>query len=347
MWTDNGRLYDRYLGNDGKWHKASVVLAKDTPQARRSAEKALKDKIEGILSAKEEKRLNELISEYLAHKDIKPSSLRNYRAGFNKIIELLDDATVSELSAPFIKRKIIESGKDTVTTNRYILLLNTLFKWAHEYGYINAPVKISPEKAKKKIREASELYLEADELKELLDEMQGTHYGYICSFMALTGCRIGEAVALTLDDIGEKHITITKTYDPNNKVINTPKTATSERKIYIQSELRAMLKEYLEWRRINMMAHGIRTNLLFYSYNGGYFSAETLRIRLHEIDPKLHPHIFRHTHVALLAEQGLPLDTISRRLGHADSQITKDVYFHVTKKIQENDEELIERVSFL
>lgn len=347
MWTENGRLYDRYKGNDGEWHKASVVLAKDTPQARRSAEKALKDKIEGILSAKEEKRLNELISDYLTHKDIKPSSLRNYRAGFNKIIELLDDAMVSELSAPFIKRKIIESGKDAVTTNRYTLLLNTLFKWAHEYGYINAPVKISPEKAKKKIREASELYLEADELKELLDEMQGTHYGYICSFMALTGCRIGEAVALTLDDIGEKHIRITKTYDPNNKMINTPKTATSERKIYIQSELRAMLKEYLEWRRINMMAHGIRTNLLFYSYNGGYFSAETLRIRLHEIDPKLHPHIFRHTHVALLAEQGLPLDTISRRLGHADSQITKDVYFHVTKKIQENDEELIERVSFL
>ena len=347
MWTENGRLYDRYKGNDGEWHKASVVLTKDTPQARRSAEKALKDKIEGILSAKEEKRLNELISDYLAHKDIKPSSLRNYRAGFNKIIELLDDATVSELSAPFIKRKIIESGKDAVTTNRYTLLLNTLFKWAYEYGYINKPVKISPEKAKKKIREASELYLEADELKKLLDEMQGTHYGYICSFMALTGCRIGEAVALTLEDIGEKYITITKTYDPNNKVINTPKTATSERKIFIQSELRAMLKEYLEWRRINMMAHGIRTNLLFYSYNGGYFSAETLRIRLHEIDPKLHPHIFRHTHVALLAEQGLPLDTISRRLGHADSHITKDVYFHVTKKMRENDEKLLEKVSFL
>lgn len=347
MWTDNGRLYDRYKGNDGEWHKASVALTKTTPQARRSAEKALKDKIEGILSAKEEKRLNELISDYLAHKDIKPSSMRNYRSGFNKIIELLDDVTLSKLSTPFIKQKIIESGKDTITTNRYILLLDTLFKWAYEYGYIEVPIKISAEKVKKKQREASELYLEADELKKLLDEMQGTHYGYICRFMALTGCRLGEAVALTLEDISEKYISITKTYDPINRIVNTPKTATSEREVFIQPELRAMLKEYLEWRRIDMMARGIRTNLLFYSYSGGHFNAQALRIRLHTIDKKLHPHIFRHTHVALLAEQGLPFDTISRRLGHADSQITKEVYFHVTKKIRENDEKILERVSFL
>ena len=155
-------------GNDGKWHKASVNLTKTTPQARRSAEKALKDKIEGILSAKEEKRLNELISEYLAHKDIKPSSLRNYRSGFKKIIELFWMMSRSRLSTPFIKQKSSRAVRTQVTTNRlYSSCLIRFFKWAYEYGYIKHPIKISAEKVqKKKPREASELYLEADELEK-------------------------------------------------------------------------------------------------------------------------------------------------------------------------------------
>ena len=53
MWVENNRLYDRYVGLDGKTHKASVPLARDTPQAHRTAEKALKNKIADILSYKE------------------------------------------------------------------------------------------------------------------------------------------------------------------------------------------------------------------------------------------------------------------------------------------------------
>lgn len=59
----------------------------------------------------------------------------------------------------------------------------------------------------------------------------------------------------------------------------------------------------------------------------------------------LHPHIFRHTHTALLAEQGMSLDAISRRLGHSNSNITKEIYFHVTEKLKARDEEAMSRVT--
>ena len=61
----------------------------------------------------------------------------------------------------------------------------------------------------------------------------------------------------------------------------------------------------------------------------------------------LHPHIFRHTHTALLAEQGISLDAIARRLGHSNSDVTKQIYFHVTKKLKKLDENALDKVSIL
>ena len=58
----------------------------------------------------------------------------------------------------------------------------------------------------------------------------------------------------------------------------------------------------------------------------------------------LTPHSLRHTHTSLLAEQGIPLDVISRRLGHSDSQITKDVYLHVTDGQKAKDRSLLKDV---
>ena len=62
---------------------------------------------------------------------------------------------------------------------------------------------------------------------------------------------------------------------------------------------------------------------------------------------KLTPHALRHTHTAMLAEAGVPLETISRRLGHSDSEITRQVYMHVTNKMREKDREIVNRVKIL
>ena len=43
-------------------------------------------------------------------------------------------------------------------------------------------------------------------------------------------------------------------------------------------------------------------------------------------------HIFRHTHVSKLAEEGYPLSLITDRVGHSSSEITRKIYLHITKK---------------
>ena len=48
-----------------------------------------------------------------------------------------------------------------------------------------------------------------------------------------------------------------------------------------------------------------------------------------------------------MAEQGIPIEVISRRLGHTNSKITLDIYFHATKKMKEKDMEQVKEITIL
>ena len=74
-----------------------------------------------------------------------------------------------------------------------------------------------------------------------------------------------------------------------------------------------------------------------------YLTRNSVRI----LGRKITVHALRHTHASLLMEQGVDIDTISRRLGHEDSKVTREIYLHVTKKLREKDKERIARVKIM
>lgn len=353
MWiqqTNNGfRMYERYTDAEGKVHKMSIKLNKNTPQARNKAQKELQAMIETeqLKEAEnaEKTTLRSMVNMYLEQKEVKPSTLQNYEFAFNEIFKCFGDVLACDIDSKFCMRKLAESKKNKTTINRYIMILNCFFKWAYAYGYIDENIILIPLKVEEKEDTTAMEYLEPEELQSVLDQLQGRMPYYICKFLTLTGCRIGEATALRLSDIDDKYIHITKAYKYENG-ISTPKTINSKRKIHIQPELRTFLKEYKQWRSIYQLSSGIRTDLLFFTNRGTYFTDNNLLNTLKRVkcDKHLHPHIFRHTHVSLLAEQGIPLETIARRLGHKTSKITRDVYYHVTNKQLEKDEELLDKV---
>ena len=43
-------------------------------------------------------------------------------------------------------------------------------------------------------------------------------------------------------------------------------------------------------------------------------------------------HSLRDTHASLLAKKGVPLEVVSKRLGHADIRITAERYLHVYRE---------------
>lgn len=57
-------------------------------------------------------------------------------------------------------------------------------------------------------------------------------------------------------------------------------------------------------------------------------------LKIVKLNEELTPHSLRHTHTSLLAEAKVGLEEIMERLGHADDEITRRVYLHVTKTMK-------------
>lgn len=350
MWietTKSGkRLRDRVVV-DGKTYQISVPLEKDTQQARNKAMAALEEKRRDISTPVCEKPLNDILEAYLS-RDIRESTRMCQRAALEKLLALFGDVKLRKLTAPLIKRTLLETGKPAATLNNSLMRLKGFLSWCFEYGYIEEDIarklRKFPEHTKPKAPE--ELYLEASELSDLLSNLSGMSY-YAVKFLALTGLRVGEMSALTMDDVTDKYISVTKSYSVRSGLVTDPKNAHSIRDVYIQPELAELLREYKEWRLVYMLSKGIRTNLLFFTREGTIYAEPNVLYKLQTVSKKYHPHILRHTHTALLAEQGMSLDAIARRLGHVTDRTTREVYFHVTKKQREKDEQELSKIRIL
>ena len=57
--------------------------------------------------------------------------------------------------------------------------------------------------------------------------------------------------------------------------------------------------------------------------------------------------MFSGTHASLLLSKGMDIDSISRRLGHVNSQVTREIYLHVMEELKERDNNMIENIKML
>ena len=56
-------------------------------------------------------------------------------------------------------------------------------------------------------------------------------------------------------------------------------------------------------------------------------------------------HMFRHTHISMLAEMAVPLKAIMQRVGHNDPNTTLSIYTHVTNAMTEEANRKIDALS--
>ena len=62
---------------------------------------------------------------------------------------------------------------------------------------------------------------------------------------------------------------------------------------------------------------------------------------------KVTTHWLRHTHASFLLAAGVPIEIISRRLGHESTAITERVYLHIIDKLKKKDAEFLANVNLL
>ena len=345
----------------GKLKKVSVTLDSNKKASQKAAEEALRRRVE-ILTAPSDKystiTFGALCDAYTSsQRGIKEQTVVGNRKHCKKLRELIGEQTlVAKLTAPYVRSSLWSDSP--ATYNERLARFKALMRWAYReelaqnISYLEKLPKVKSQSVKEKDKDK---YLEKDELIKLLDAMKVDSWKLLTRFLALSGLRIGEAIALNEDDIDfqAREIRVNKTYSLVTRKISTTKTETSTRSVAMQDELHDCCLEIIKrkWKIANIT--GKSSGLFFPDANDcSYIHYETYEKYFREnteaiLGRRLTVHSLRHTHVALLAENGIPLDVISRRLGHAHSGVTRDVYFHVTKKLAEKDANLIKAVKII
>ena len=258
-----------------------------------------------------------------------------------------------------MNQKLQAEGEDTGTTNERITRLKAHIRWGYKNDYIEDIRwldKLEKEKDVAKQEKLEEKFLESEELKLLLDNMSVPKWRMLAELTALSGLRIGEAISLSDSDVdlNNREIHITKTRDAVNKATNYPKTEKSYRVIYMQDELYTLCRKIKLFMKQERFACGYNSDLFISDICGNYLNYYSYNKYLGEVSErvlekpiKITSHVMRHTQEAHKAELGVSLEVISRRLGHSNSKITREIYHHVTKKMQEKDNQQIKDIKIL
>ncbi len=243
---------------------------------------------------------------------------------------------------------------ETIKGHRRVL--RTLFNEALRYEWIvKNPVcgtKIGPGNSNSSLREVPEKeVLSFAEAKTFLKALNDIPDEYIykripIEIMLLTGVRQGEMNGLRWSDVdfekGVLHIRRNRLSAKGMIYEKDPKTKTSKRDIPMPEMLMEDLHRYYDWF---IEADGNFPNKL----DEYYLSVNVYRtpiypqtlshwVREFEINngfKKVSCHGLRHTYCSLLLSQNVPIQTVSKYMGHSDSTVTLKVYSHFIPDTQD------------
>lgn len=157
-----------------------------------------------------------------------------------------------------------------------------------------------------------------------------------------TGIRVGELLALTLDDIdlNKGTMKIDKSYArvKGKDIIKSTKNESSERIIKLPKELVNLLKKYIK------KIYGVAGQDRLFMMTREVFKNDLVRYYQKAGVKKITPHDLRHSHASLLINEGINPLAISKRLGHAKVDMTLNTYSHLYQSTEDKMIELLDDV---
>ena len=172
----------------------------------------------------------------------------------------------------------------------------------------------------------------------------------IVHLLAITGCRRGEIMGLRWDRVDFKNSQIkidtnllysSKREEGDKIYIDTTKTDTSYRFIKLPPETMQLLKEYHREYLQTKLLLGERwndTGFLFTKLDGTPMIPDSITAwlakfsRRHNL-PHINPHAFRHSMASILIQNGQDIVSVSKRLGHAQTSTTANIYAHIMPRL--------------
>lgn len=276
---------------------------------------------------------------------ISPKTLQQIRIVTNYVKEnynlMLKDIT-HENYQEFLNKVAENHAKETV--KKY----HTYVKAALKYAIRTNILSVNP--AEGAILKGVDSKTKKEELKFLsLDEFKSLEEAlvkdiradyttrYIILFSMYTGARFGECLGLTWDcvDFENEKIKIEKGFDYQfTNDFTEGKTKSSKRTIDVSQKILTLLDELP--RTKNVVFERVSNNAVNKSLQKALLRAG--------IKKKVTFHALRHTHASILLSKGVQLLTVSKRLGHADPNITLQTYAHILDEMKDSESDKIKQI---
>ena len=270
------------------------------------------------------------------------NTLRTYQEVINGYITpMLGDCCLKDLTRSQLQKYLnvfIKTGRDRTAEKNY-QTMNQMFEMAKIDGYIS----INPlEKVKKPIYHAPEREPLSDSEIEIMLSANLTLKERVFILILLdTGIRLGEILALKWENIDLErkylHVKITQIFIKNRPVEkDRPKSLKSIRSIPITDRLVNLLTAYRQMVPSNAAA------LVFTNYEGKRITQQAYKrfwqkvcrkFRDAGLDTKgVTAHLFRHTYATDLIAAGVDIKTLQYLLGHANANVSANIYAHFKKE---------------
>jgi integrase len=278
--------------------------------------------------------VDQWLSQYVALGDRRPSTQRTYTALLAHARGPLGGVQLSKVSKLHLRRWLADLEVAEVPAPTRAMAFKVLRAALREAVRLDLiPRDPSDGLTAPRLPVREKKVLDAEQLAKLLGAADADgRVGALVVLLATTGLRLGEALALRWRDIdlkgGSLRVEHTLLDIGTTPTLQAPKTARSRRSVSLSPRCLAALERHRT--RLGALPH---RDLLVFNKGGRPLSRDQIYapwfrfLKALEL-PRVTPHSLRHSHATALLRGGVPVHTVSARLGHASPNITLGVYSH-------------------
>ncbi len=327
--------------SDGTTHQKRLSGYKTKKEAQYGYEDYIKSRDE-IIKAEAEKNapsnimFDDLLDDYLKFQfnRMKPSSYYDMEIKINaQIRPAFTGKGIAEISAKSISDWINELDRSYSYRSYLLGKLSAVIRYGEKY--YKSPNVLEDVEKPVNLEEKKEMQIwTPEEFKAFYDAVENETYKAFFLTLYILGCRRGEAMALTWDDIKENTVRINKSI--TNKVkgsaytVKAPKNDPSIRTVAAPPFLIAELQKLKGGEYVFGGNRPLPTTSIDRQFQKAIEKAGVKRIRLHDL---------RHSCASVLISNGVSIVAVSRQLGHKDIEMTLNTYSH----LMPNDTDLVRK----
>lgn len=261
------------------------------------------------------------------------------------ISEEFADVPLQKLTPIKVQSYLNELDTSTSMKSRLAKLLGRVSRKALTTGIIERDFMLGVEAPKPEPKEA-EIFT-TDELVLIMnaidDDLRLHRHHLFVAVAIASGCRMGEILALTPNDLDDTSIKINKSLVEVRGVakLQPPKTKSGYRRITLPANIMAELHQ---------AAIGVNEDeYIFKNAKGKPYLTSNIDkswtvILRHAGIPYRKFHCLRHTHATMLLAAGVPILEVAKRLGHSRPSHTLNLYGHAIPGYDSQMPSVVEKV---